>query len=821
METPGSMQLAPACTKVATDTESTRSDLSSFSCSPPMPQSPRFRLEEGYPSITTTLEHSRRLYSSKDSQAMRGIAQVFSQCLSSIVSSMDSLPEEVRTFPDFELARYGAVFANGLVVNHAKNLDEDGCGMVLNIMEMAFANLGYLLEVAGNLYYSHKALPAPPPPPPDKLVANYSGNDELATSMYLNDAPPDDDEQTPLINVSGAMVPPQNHRVTTTPESYTSEFLPASTPGNSESEPVHLPTPKRSWQFKGPSLAKRVVGLRPSLGSLLSNACSKSSITLVGSVDQSAEDAEKQRDIEDYMRRHKALPPIPYILRQSAIYFLPDPLHPEVDVDMPELSGETVAVRLSPQGEVNAASLSALIRMVTSKDVIKNPRISELFFCGLGYLICPLAAIAKLGERFHELPPAGLDAAQLRVWTREALTVRIRVGHVVALWLEQYWDSDIFDASVLAELQPFVLNDLLGRIPDSLFNRIILFLEDVSCERATRTKWRKKFIDNMSGMIPVLHPTGYEVALLQNNNFTFQLSQLFVPRGVEELARHLTATIRDMHRAFDPGKAIRCWLQFKGNHSEVHSKLQTIVRWERSLYFWVIREVLNRETKAARVDVIEFWVRVAWECLSLRNFSCASAIHGALVSPPIYRLKGTLMEVDVQHKRHFKTLHDYFCGFENYGKYRQAIDDLMDKPQPYIPILPPLIRDIEVAKTVKPTVPLSQADEAINLTAVGVIQRTLSVLENSRLPYKFECTAFITNWLSEQLDNSYAVEGEQEITAQLDQLSASLEAKSAELEHVDVWMKTFANESLCDLDQLSKNVDEKKPSILNRFFRKS
>ncbi|KAG7088367.1 hypothetical protein E1B28_012370 [Marasmius oreades] len=830
MERAGPM-LPDRCSHVITDRGSIRSDLSSFSYSPPISAKSRFRLEEGYPSINTTLEHARRLSSSGDSQAMRGLAQVFSQCLSSIIPTMDSLPEEVRTFPDYEMAHYGAVFTNGLLSQHTLHLDEVRCDMVLEIMEMTFYNLKYFLEVAGRLYANHTALPISQPS--GKSTDACLEHDEATTSVQPDEQPTEipsgqhtastiADDETPI---------PEDHQVTTTPESFISELPTINSetdtlagPSSIESQSLQSSTSKRPWELKGSKFVQRVLRLRPSLGSRVFSARSKSATTLVGSVDQLFEhstDAAKQRTIEGYMRRHKALPDIPYILRQSAVYFLPDPLHPEVDVDMPELNGETVAVRLSPQGEIKSASLTALIRMVTSKDVIKNPKISQLFFCSLGYLISPQDAIAKLAERFNEHPPSELTVAQLRVWTREELTVRIRVGHVVALWLEQYWDAEIFDLSVLIELEQFALTDLLGRIPDSLFSKIILFLEDVICGRASRRDWRKRFIDRVSERTAVLHSTGFESTLLQENGFSFQLSHFFVSQGIEEFSRNLTRALHDMHCTYEPSSAVRCW--FLGNReSEVHSKLQSIIHRERSLYLWVTREILNQESKEARVDAIEFWVRVAWECVSLHNFSCASAIHGALVSPPIYRLKETLMAINVEDKKHFKTLDEYFSGFDNYGRYRQAIDDLKDKPQQsYIPLLAPLIRDMEIVKAVKPTVSLPQGNDGINLAAAAIIQHTLSVLENGRSPYKFERTPLIAKWQREQLlDPRYARENDQVVNAQFDQLSTKCEAKCVGLAHIDAWAKLFQDGSIRDLDQLDQSVDVKKPSILSRFLKK-
>ncbi|KAL0069811.1 hypothetical protein AAF712_003081 [Marasmius tenuissimus] len=795
--------------------ESVRSDASAFSYSPPVPGSARFSLQRGYPSIITTVELFRGASHVGDTTAMRSLAQVFSNNLSSVVASLDSLPEEVRTFPDYELARYGVTFTNQVLYTGSKSFNDKDAGIVVEMMQMAFSNLSYFLEVAGQVYAEHQSSPTPIYPAPDAPLP------EDPPSIHDDQVVKTTREENGVATAGGSS------ESLATPQSVASELPSVSSETSTFIEPassseVLLTDPPSKYLQSKPGIIQRALRIRPSFASFLSSARNKSTTTLVGSTsgsDEGGDDLKKKDMMENYLRRHKALPDIPYDLRQSAVYFLPDPLHPEVDVDMPRLSGDTIEVRLSPQGEYKTASLTALIRLVTSKDFIKNPRTAQLFFFGLGHFILPVEAIAKLVERFHEEPPGGLNAAQLRVWTREALTVRIRIAHFVALWLEQYWDSRVCDASVVAGLQQFVLDDLLGSVPDSLSSKIILLLEEAVNGRADRKTWRTKLIERLSQGVETSEPTGFEVSLLQTNDFTFRLTQFDTPSGKEELARHLTALFFDLHSVVDPGSAVRCW--FYGNRDcEAHPMLQRIVNQERSLYLWVASTVLAGEDKIGRVSLTQFWIEVASRCLALQNFGCASIIYGALNSPPIYRLKETLLAVDLEHKTQFAILGDHFSGFDNYGKYRREIDNLKDRLQSYIPILAPLIRDIEVIKAAKPIIRLSPDtpdSNVLNLAAAGVVQHTVTVLENGRLPYKFGRTPFIIDWLGEQI-SQYPPEKEQAMIAELDQLSATREGKRVGLEQVNGWTCMSVNGSIVDIDSLK--TTEKKSSFFSRLRKK-
>ncbi|KAK1232805.1 hypothetical protein PQX77_004031 [Marasmius sp. AFHP31] len=815
---------------------SVRSDTSAFSYSPPVSGSARFSLQRGYPSIVTTAELFRGASREGDTTAMRSLAQVFSNNVSSVVASLDSLPEEVCTFPDYELARYGVTFTNQVLYTGSKRFNDKDAGIVVEMMQMAFSNLSYFLEVAGQVYAEHESLPTPMHLGNEDAEACPGEPSILPTQIPLQDVPLSEAEGKPSIHdnivaasgeENGVAPAGGSSETLVTPQSVVSELPSVSSETSTFIEPASysdaLPTaPPSKHLHSRPGIIQRALRIRPSFASFLSSARNKSTTTLVGSTSGSEEgDDQKKKDVlEDYLRRHKALPDIPYDLRQSAVYFLPDPLHPEVDVDMPRLSGDTIEVRLSPQGEYKTASLTALIRLVTSKDFIKNPRTAQLFFFGLGPFISPTEAIAKLVERFHEEPPSGLNAAQLRVWTREALTVRIRVAHFIALWLEQYWDPQVCDASAISGLQQFVLGDLLGSVPDSLSSKVVLLLEEAVNGRADRKIWRTKLIERLAQGVEAFEPTGFEVSLLQTNDFAFRLTQFDTTPGREELARHLTALFFDLHTVVDPGSAVRCW--FYGHRgSEVHLMLQRIVTQERSLYLWVASTVLASEDRMARVSLIKFWIEVASHCLALQNFGCASIIYGALNSPPIYRLKETLLAVDREHKTQFAILGEHFSGFDNYGKYRREIDNLKDRPRSYIPILAPLIRDIEVIKAAKPTIRLSpdtpDSNNVLNLAAAGVVQHTVTVLENSRLPYKFGRTSFIIDWLGEQISR-YPPEKEQAITAELDQLSTTREGKRVGLEQVNGWTCMSVNGSIVDIDNLK--TTEKKSSFFSRLRKK-
>uniref|UniRef100_A0A0W0G0Y3 Ras GEF n=1 Tax=Moniliophthora roreri TaxID=221103 RepID=A0A0W0G0Y3_MONRR len=820
------------------DAESSTSNQPAISLVRPVSQGSRFSLEKGYPSILRVINQIRRSY--QDLEILRGLVPIFFASLNSILRSMDSLPEEVRIFPRYEMAKYHVNFASAFFADYmaAARKVPDDIRLVPEVMDMFVHTLQDLLNVADTIVKKNQTCPCLGEKTEE--VANESHtrprgtlsrqSSEHRSGIYLGDsfdvfAQPEVRPQTPtkdpsVVDVEEAVRDPG---VAGTPETFTSElpsFIECDT--LEETSTSDLKGPQLA---SGTSIVQKARNLRPSFASLLSSSKSKSSITLAGSVPDGLSSqtdlgsGSKMKQIEEYMLRHKPLPDIPFFLRNSAAYFVPDPEHPEKDIVMPPLEGETVDVRLSPSGDMKAASLTALIRMATSRDLLKDLKICQQLFFGLRYFICPVWVVSKLKERFHEQPPSGMNAAQLRVWTREVATNRIRVGHLIIIWLAQYWDDGVDNDDLINALQQFVLNDLIDRVPDTMSSRIVRLLDDAAHGRVSRKIWRQDHYVTAAQGVEDPEPTNFKVTLGAEDNFTLHLSQFNTLGGQVELARQLTIQGAAKYASFEPECALRYWMGHEERES--HAQILQLVRWERSVYLWIIDTVLAMETKEKRVEVLHFWVDVATKCIEMNNFSCANAIRAALVSPPIYHLQETLLMINTQQKARYKVLEDYFNGFDNYGLYREALEGVKDKHQPFIPIIGQLIRDVEVIKSDSNPVSAASGKKLVNLVGVNVVRNIMNVqkvLENGRVPYKFVRIPFIQDWLVEQLNN-FPPENEKEINKRFDARSAGLEAKSPRCQQINAWLAVQRDKNYYVFDDPKVLAPKKSKAslVMNRF----
>jgi RasGEF N-terminal motif/RasGEF domain len=548
-----------------------------------VPSIPRFRLEESFPSILSTVDVMKGLKKSKEVDGILSLSQVFSTCLRTIIRSMDVLPREVRLDPAYEVAQYGVIFTGNLFSGQVhKMISSSGptgvemlC-MALEIVELTVSSLRTFLTIAGKLVSEIKPLPALP----------------IVVAVV-----PAVEEPAPLVNIVNEVMDSDDNAGATSSEDFSTSHMNA--PGTT------VPLEKRKRRLSKSSIIRRIVGR----GSIASKASlfthkTKSSATLV------ARDA-LTTDVKE------RLPEPRFVLRQSALYYLADPYCPEIDVEMPVPTGDTVAVRLDQNGTMKAASLTALVRMLTSRDSVLDPELATTFFICFRFFTTPTRFFEGLINRFDEQPSAHLNPAQLRIWTREAMAVRIRVGKVILMWLDLYWKPDM-DHEVLEALQTFALDRLVQECPEGLVGHILEGLDSVSgdkpfCRRARKAK-DLDFIYQQSMVGTPLPGPIFEITIDAGLAVTAQLLKLNTPSGREEVARQLTVRMSDLFQQVDPEDAVMHWHRHgnqHSDHSEVGRTLQQIVQSECALCFWITHTVLQLSTLSERCRLLEFWLDIA------------------------------------------------------------------------------------------------------------------------------------------------------------------------------------------------------------------
>ncbi|KAM6472061.1 ral guanine nucleotide dissociation stimulator-like 2 isoform 2-T2 [Liasis olivaceus] len=145
----------------------------------------------------------------------------------------------------------------------------------------------------------------------------------------------------------------------------------------------------------------------------------------------------------------------------------------------------------------------------------------------------------------------------------------------------------------------------------------------------------------------------------------------------EDVAAHFTAQDADLFLRLVPHECLgSTWSQRdkKGHEGACPTVRATVAQFNlvaNAVIFSCLWDTGLRATQRARL--LEKWIRVAEECLLLRNFSSLYAVISALQSTPLHRLKRTWEETSRDSARCYEELSAICSEQDNYSQSRQLL----------------------------------------------------------------------------------------------------------------------------------------------------
>jgi hypothetical protein len=310
--------------------------------------------------------------------------------------------------------------------------------------------------------------------------------------------------------------------------------------------------------------------------------------------------------------------------RVSTFFFPVDPADPDSDVEMPLPINLDVDVTFDTDtGELNSATLRALICILSSQQGVMHPELTAMVFTCFRYFTTPTIFWLTLVEQYSKQRPDGLNAAQVRVWKNNDLLRRTRVAELLRIWLEQYWS-----ATHDSELQPRIREFFHYRIrPSAIDDKLkatihhaIYMVQDRTdderfAEKLKRLADRAQFFNKCEKYAP----TGFEFPFNVHHylSTTTVLSFCYTEPGKDELARQLSLLMSTNFRKVIPTDAIEVWRtrdKPKTQWKFVRA-VSNLTLFGEMLSMWVIDSIINCSTGSeGRVNIICFWIDVAMVC---------------------------------------------------------------------------------------------------------------------------------------------------------------------------------------------------------------
>ncbi|KAJ7175922.1 ras guanine nucleotide exchange factor domain-containing protein [Mycena filopes] len=414
---------------------------------------------------------------------------------------------------------------------------------------------------------------------------------------------------------------------------------------------------------------------------------------------------------------------------------------------MPLPAGGTIAVRLDSNGEVKAASLPALIQLLTSHHNYPVDDMCETFFLAFRLFSTPAHVLAALQARWDEEPPANpggrpITASEQSIWDDHMAYVRNCLAQLIFTWLDEYW-RPVSDGCILKQLRTFVKNHFPEvELVQGISHLVMQALDRAMLQMHTSRLQRAREVERQ-GAPPPAGPL--KIVLLPQDDYRLNISVFETTEGRDRFAEQITALAHTHFRALDPEAAVAKWI----TGEPIFYELQDM---EEAMLMFVAHCVLGLGTREERVSMIEFWLDVATICVDLRNFSSASAIFGGLVFSPVERLSQTILDVGIPSKEQYRQLNRLFDGANNYSVYRRA---LAENAYPAVPLIVVLRKDVISTNEISGPMALTNDPSAektlINFSAYRLIRRTICTMEACLVPFDILPVGVIQDWIAKQL----------------------------------------------------------------------
>ncbi len=160
-----------------------------------------------------------------------------------------------------------------------------------------------------------------------------------------------------------------------------------------------------------------------------------------------------------------------------------------------------------------------------------------------------------------------------------------------------------------------------------------------------------------------------------------------------EIARQLTLIDNYLYMRIERSELLNLAWSKPHLQSQATSLLTFITRFN-TVSNWVATSILSSPLIRQRAKLMDKFIRLAWGCWELKNFSCATAIVAALNSAPLVRLKHTRSQVSRSVLSMLKDMEDGVSTAGNYKVLREMLQQCKTAGTPAVPYIGVFLSDL-------------------------------------------------------------------------------------------------------------------------------
>lgn len=587
------------------DTCSVTSEDTTFSSSISTTRS-RFKIDANkrFTAICKIADLLHSVADKSDVESLHSLAEVFFLCLKNVLLSLKRRSSRTRSVTDFDVTYRGVAFFGRMFASHVRRVTTrlsatqltDAFQSSMQALDLTIGSLNTLIDLVEHTAAIVKVLP------------DVSGDSTLESTI-----PPSPAIDFPSVNDTLAFATESSNMI---PES-TLPVEPAADVSGDSVPPTGTRSKKRSLSRLVSGLSRKTV-----LRSTWSNTISSRTITipplsphadvssgnsspsiLVASSQPGSSGSDHTR-IQAGVSLETDPSGRPFDAKPSTLHNDPPSSEGESTIDPFPSAAEAC---FSPSGVLCAASLVALVRILTSKE---DPEFNALFFLSFRFFSKPLEVFDTLIAQYGMNPPEDLGPAKSISWEKQARVVKIRIAKVFLLWLRLYWRHE-WDSDVVEPLRQFASNRPADDPASVTWPKVIKKLRDNPvCVVHRIVRMRQNLEKTLSSSHrPKPFKLFVEDAGRQGNFDEVDILHFHSLGGREELARQLCLAASELFRSFDPEDTVKYWKD--GQNKAIGEKISRLSSFENALAYWVSKTIVTRPTARSRAEVLECFVEVA------------------------------------------------------------------------------------------------------------------------------------------------------------------------------------------------------------------
>lgn len=431
----------------------------------------------------------------------------------------------------------------------------------------------------------------------------------------------------------------------------------------------------------------------------------------------------------------------------------------ELDMKAPERTYRHQLLH-DKEGQVVRGTLPALVENLTRHDCTPDPMFVSTFFLTFRLFTTPVELAETLVDRFDyiaEMPHI-------------ARPVHLRVYNAFKNWLESHWHNQS-DHNALSVIERFAEEKLQKIIP-AAGRRLSELAQKVTSTDGPLIHHFLSSTSNPSASFPQYVPadtplppwnlTKNQAVILKNWKMG-RLNATILDIGPLELARQFTIKEMNIFCSIMPEEFLGSeWTKRTGSNA---INIRTMLTLSTDLSNLVAYTILQNDSAKERAVHIKHWIKIAYECLELNNYSSLMAIICSLNSSAIIRLKRTWDIISPKRKEILQSLQAIIEPDSNYAVLRKRLHDQVPPCLPFIGIF---LTDLTFIDAGNPaTKQLTGIKENNNISIVNFEKytRTTKViceLQRFQIPYRLIEVPELQEWIEAQIVRVSLLENAQE-----------------------------------------------------------